>query len=60
MATNQRKIPIPPPLIFVFCALLMKILPPIWQFSTPWWLVILLGGIGCVIGMASVLQFLLA
>ena len=60
MAANQRKIPIPPPLIFVFCALLMKILPPIWQFSTPWWLVILLGGIGCVIGMASVLQFLLA
>ena len=46
MATNQRKIPIPPPLIFVFCALLMKILPPIWQFSMPWWLVILLGGIG--------------
>ena len=35
MATHQRKIPIPPPSIFVFCALLMKILPPIWQFSMP-------------------------
>ena len=60
MANNQRKIPIPPPLIFVFCALLMKMLPPVWQFPSPLWLVIVLGGMGCAIGAASVLQFLLA
>lgn len=58
MANNQRKIPIPPPLIFVFCALLMKMLPPVWQFPSSLWLVIVLGGMGCMIGMASVLQFL--
>jgi isoprenylcysteine carboxyl methyltransferase len=60
MANNQRKIPIPPPLIFVFCALLMKMLPPVWQFPSSLWLVIVLGGMGCMIGMASVLQFLFA
>ena len=60
MANNQHKIPIPPPLIFVFCALLMKMLPPVWQFLSSLWLVIVLGGMGCVIGMASVLQFLFA
>ena len=60
MANNQRKIPIPPPLIFVFCALLMKMLPPIWQFPSSLWLVIVFGGMGCAIGAASVLQFLLA
>ena len=60
MANNQRKIPIPPPLIFVFCALLMKMLPPVWQFPSSLWLVIVFGGMGCAIGAASVLQFLLA
>ena len=60
MATNQRKIPIPPPLIFVFSALLMKMLPPVWQFPSSLWLVIVFGGMGCAIGAASVLQFLLA
>ena len=60
MANNQRKIPIPPPLIFVFCALLMKMLPPVWQFPSSLWLVIVFGGMGGAIGAASVLQFLLA
>ena len=60
MANNQRKIPIPHPLIFVFCALLMKMLPPVWQFPSSLWLVIVFGGMGGAIGAASVLQFLLA
>lgn len=60
MSINKPKIPIPPPLIFVFCALLMKWLPPIWSFPSVLWLAAGLAGIGCVIGAASVLQFLLA
>ena len=32
MTSNKRHIPVPPPLIFVFCALLMKFLPPVLQF----------------------------
>ena len=60
MSLNKRTIPVPPPLIFVFCALLMKFLPPIWQFPSSLWLVMVFGGMGCAIGAASVLQFLLA
>ena len=60
MSLNKRYIPVPPPLIFVFCALLMKFLPPIWQFPSLVWLVIVFGGMGCAIGATSVLQFLLA
>jgi hypothetical protein len=60
MTSNKRHIPVPPPLIFVFCALLMKFLPPVWQFPSSLSLVIVFGGIGCAIGAASVLQFLLA
>ena len=60
MTSNKRHIPVPPPLIFVFCALLMKFLPPVWQFPSSLWLVIAFGGMGCAIGVASVLQFLLA
>ena len=60
MSSNKRQIPVPPPLIFVFCALLMKMLPPVWQFPSSLWLVIVFGGMGCAIGAASVLQFLLA
>ena len=60
MSLNKRHIPVPPPLIFVFCALLMKYLPPILQFPSSLWLVIVFGGMGCAIGAASVLQFLLA
>ena len=60
MSLNKRYIPVPPPLIFVFCALLMKFLPPIWQFPSFVWLVIVFGGMGCAIGATSVLQFLLA
>ena len=60
MTSNKRHIPVPPPLIFVFCALLMKCLPPVLQFPSSLWLVIVFGGMGCAIGAASVLQFLLA
>ena len=60
MTSNKRHIPVPPPLIFVFCALLMKFLPPVLQFPSSLWLVIVFGGMGCAIGAASVLQFLLA
>ena len=60
MTSNKRQIPVPPPLIFVFCALLMKLLPPVLQFPSSLWLVIVFGGMGCAIGAASVLQFLLA
>ena len=60
MSLNKRHILVPPPLIFVFCALLMKFLPPVWQFPSSLSLVIVFGGIGCAIGAASVLQFLLA
>ena len=60
MSLNKRHIPVPPPLIFVFCALLMKFLPPVLQFPSSLWLVIVFGGMGCAIGAASVLQFLLA
>ena len=38
----------------------MKMLPPVWQFPSSLWLVIVFGGMGCAIGAASVLQFLLA
>ncbi|WP_233141570.1 methyltransferase family protein [Aggregatibacter actinomycetemcomitans] len=60
MSRNKPKIPIPPPLIFVFCALLMKLLPPVWQFPTSWGLVIIFSALGCFIGAGSALQFLLA
>ena len=60
MTSNKRHIPVPPPLIFVFCALLMKFLPPVLQFSSSLSLVMVFGGMGCAIGAASVLQFLLA
>lgn len=60
MTSNKRHIPVPPPLIFVFCALLMKFLPPVLQFPSSLWLVIVFDGMGCAIGAASVLQFLLA
>ena len=60
MSLNKCHIPVPPPLIFVFCALLMKFLPPVLQFPSSLWLVIVFGGMGCAIGAASVLQFLLA
>ncbi|NBI43079.1 isoprenylcysteine carboxylmethyltransferase family protein [[Haemophilus] felis] len=54
------KIHLPPPVIFLICALLMWWLPPLYVFPQHHWVVASLVALGLIVGWSSVMQFLLA
>ena len=57
---TKNKFLVPPPFIFVFCAMLMKFIPPIVSFPIYWWAIVALGALALLISCWSIGQFLLA